>query len=150
MAYNYYNPYQNQYMSQMQIPQVPQAPQIATQVQQPQQSTGSPIWVQGEAGAKSYLVAPGATVMLMDSETQRFYLKSSDASGMPLPLRVFEYTEKTAKTAAEASPMSSAVDLSGYATKAELDAFRDEINGLLQNAAKAPAKVAKGTVKADE
>lgn len=51
------------------------------------------IWVQGEAGAKSYLVAPGNTVMLMDSEGKRFYLKSADTSGMPMPLRVFEYKE---------------------------------------------------------
>jgi nitrous oxide reductase accessory protein NosL len=33
--------------------------------------------------------------MLMDSEGERFYLKSADASGMPLPLRVFEYKERT-------------------------------------------------------
>lgn len=73
----YYNPYQAQYLSQMQMPQM-------TPVQQPQQN--GLIWVQGEAGAKSYLVAPNSTVLLMDSENQRFYLKSSDASGMPLPL----------------------------------------------------------------
>ena len=51
--------------------------------------------MQGEAGAKSYLVAPGNTVMLMDSEAERFYLKSADASGMPMPLRIFDYKERT-------------------------------------------------------
>ena len=64
---------------------------------QPTISTNSPsnglIWVQGETGAKSYLVAPNTTVLLMDSETQKFYIKSADSSGMPLPLRVFEYKE---------------------------------------------------------
>jgi nitrous oxide reductase accessory protein NosL len=60
-----------------------------------QQTNNGLVWVQGEAGAKSYLVAPGCTVMLMDSEGERFYLKSADASGMPLPLRVFEYKERT-------------------------------------------------------
>ena len=59
------------------------------------QQTNSLIWVQGEAGAKSYLVAPNATVMLMDSEGERFYLKSADASGMPLPLRIFDYKERS-------------------------------------------------------
>ena len=53
------------------------------------------IWVQGEAGAKSYLVAPNTTLMLMDSESQTFYLKSTDASGVPLPLRKFTYIEET-------------------------------------------------------
>ena len=59
------------------------------------QPTNSLIWVQGEAGAKSYLVAPNATVMLMDSEGERFYLKSADSSGMPLPLRIFDYKERS-------------------------------------------------------
>lgn len=59
---------------------------------QPQSGNGL-IWVQGEGGAKSYLVAPNTTIMLMDSEDTLFYLKSSDASGMPLPLRRFRYEE---------------------------------------------------------
>ena len=50
------------------------------------------IWVQGEAGAKSYIVAPGANVLLMDSESQRFYIKSVDGSGMPT-MKVYEYKE---------------------------------------------------------
>ena len=70
-----------------------QNPVISQTVPSQTQPTNSLIWVQGEAGAKSYLVAPNATVMLMDSEGDRFYLKSADASGMPLPLRVFEYKE---------------------------------------------------------
>ncbi len=45
---------------------------------------GNPIWVQGEEGAKAFMVAPGNSVMLMDSENTVFYLKSSDQSGMPL------------------------------------------------------------------
>ena len=50
-------------------------------------------WVQGEAGARSVPIAPGQKIVLMDSETNVFYLKSSDPSGMPLPLRTFEYNE---------------------------------------------------------
>ena len=69
---------------------------MAQPVTQPmaQQGNNSLIWVQGEVAAKSYPVAPNCTVMLMDSEGERFYLKSADASGVPLPLRVFEYTER--------------------------------------------------------
>lgn len=62
-----------------------------------QQNNNSIVWVQGEAGAKSYLVAPGQSVLLMDSESNVFYIKSSDASGMPMPLRVFDYNERIAK-----------------------------------------------------
>ena len=139
MAYNYY-PYQNQYVSQMQIPQMINPPA-------PQANQNGLIWVQGEAGAKSYMVAPNATVMLMDSETQRFYLKSSDASGMPLPLRVFEYTEMTVKPAQEQASSSRGADLSTYATKAEFDAFRDEINGILKNV---PRQTARRSEKQEE
>jgi hypothetical protein len=53
-------------------------------------------WVQGEAGAKSYPVAPGQSVLLMDSESNIFYIKSSDNSGMPMPLRIFDFKERTA------------------------------------------------------
>ena len=60
-----------------------------------QQQSSQIIWVSGEAGAKSYLVAPGNTVMLLDAENSVFYLKSADASGMPLPLRIFDYKERT-------------------------------------------------------
>lgn len=60
-----------------------------------QQSAQSALtWVQGEAGAKSYLVAPNSTVVLWDSETPTIYIKSSDASGLPT-MRVLEYTERT-------------------------------------------------------
>ena len=90
---SYYNPMQtdalNQYNQQFQQTMA----QPPTHTPMPQQTNNGLVWVQGEAGAKSYLVAPGQTVMLMDSEGERFFLKSADSSGMPLPLRVFEYKE---------------------------------------------------------
>ena len=65
----------------------------ATPAQSTNQQVNAINWVQGEAGAKSVPVAPGQKVLLMDSETNVFYVKSCDASGMPLPLRIFEYKE---------------------------------------------------------
>lgn len=56
-------------------------------------NVGGINWVQGEAGARSILVGPGQKVVLMDSETNVFYIKASDMSGMPLPLRIFKYEE---------------------------------------------------------
>ena len=67
----------------------------------------------------------------MDSDSSKFYLKSADASGMPM-LRIFEYSEITQNAPRTASE-SPSVDLSTFATKAEFEAFRDEINGLLKN-----------------
>jgi len=61
---------------------------------QQQQTTGI-NWVQGIDAAKAYIVAAGNSVLLLDSESQCFYIKSTDASGMPQPLRIFDYTERT-------------------------------------------------------
>lgn len=93
----YYNPYypnngaMPDMLGQLRGQQMPM--QQPMQMQQPQ-SNGI-VWVQGESAAKSFPVAPNTTVMLLDSEASVFYLKTSDASGMPLPLRVFDYKERT-------------------------------------------------------
>ena len=67
--------------------------QTWTQPTPTQTQAGAISWVQGEAGARSVPVQPGQKALLMDSETNVFYVKSCDASGMPLPLRIFEYKE---------------------------------------------------------
>jgi len=82
------------------------------------QSTG-PIWIQGEAAAKSYLVAPGTTVALWDSESQTIYLKSADASGMP-SMRVLDYTIR------DAAPVNNPI-VTEYATKADLEELKKQI-----------------------
>ena len=126
----YYNPYQPQYMSQMQLAQPNMSVQPSYTPAPVQQNNNGLIWVQGEAGAKSFLVQPNTTVLLMDSESQRFYLKSSDASGMPLPLRIFEYSERP-QNAQNPAQNTQTVDYSTFATKAEFEAFKSEIEGLL-------------------
>lgn len=95
-----------------------QAPAMPVQAQQPQSSNGL-IWVQGETGAKSYLVAAGCSVLLMDSESQRFYIKTVDESGMPRPLRVFEYAELL-PNAPTVPAFGIETDPVQYATKEEL------------------------------
>ena len=41
------------------------------------------IWIQGEAGAKAFPVAPGASVVLWDSENPHIYIKSAALNGIP-------------------------------------------------------------------
>lgn len=89
-------------------------------VNNPPQTNQGLLWVQGEAAARSYLVAPNTTVLLMDSESQTFYLKSTDTSGMPMPLRIFDYTERTAQQNAPQAVQSAPEDLdSKYVTREE-------------------------------
>lgn len=94
MAFNYPGNYPGYFGGYPpQNPYQDQLTQLRSQQFQPVNQPGSGLlWVQGEAGAKSYLMAPNSTVLLMDSEAQRFYLKTTDASGVP-GMRVFEYTE---------------------------------------------------------
>lgn len=88
------------------------------QYQQPTQNTqqNGIIWVQGEAAAKSYLVAPGQTVQLWDSEEKVIYLKSADASGMP-SMKILDYT---IRGEAEVKPTE-------YATKEDLAVLSERI-----------------------
>lgn len=99
------------------------------QQMQPQSQQNGIIWVQGEAAAKSYLIAPGSTVPLWDSEEKVIYLKSADASGMP-SMKVLEYKirgEEEAKPAPE------------YVTKADFDALAEKVKELA--AKKKPARM---------
>ena len=94
---------------------------------QPQQNAGI-VWVQGEAGAKSYLVGSGQSVLLMDSEGSCFYIKSTDQSGMPLPLRVFDYKERVQE--ASHSPAAGAE----YVTKEEFMEFKKSLEASHESA----------------
>ena len=89
---------------------------------QQQQNTGL-IWIQGEAAAKSYLVAPNSSVALFDSEAQTVYIKSADASGMP-SLKILDYTIRNAQNAPQ---IAAAADKPEYATKDEIAAMSEEI-----------------------
>ena len=111
MAYNNGFPmnYQ-QYYPQYQMPQT-------------QQGNGSPIWCQGEQAAKSFLTAPNTTVALWDSECQRIYLKSTDASGMP-SMKTLEYTILDGQPQPKTNPTVES------ATKEEVEKMRERLDHL--------------------
>ena len=100
----YYPTQQNMYQSQIQ---------------------NSIIWVQGEAGAKSYLVAPNTTVQLWDSEQQVIYLKSADASGMP-SMKVIDYTVRGSEL-----PNTALSEFDNkFISRNEFDALKGKIESL--------------------
>ena len=122
----YQNPYyQHQLLMQQQpqysLQQNPIIPQ--PQPQQPVQSNNI-IWVTGEAGAKSYLVAPNTTVQLWDSESQTIYLKSADASGMP-SIKTLEYTIKN-----DNPPLEAKLVEEEYISREEFEDLKGEIKSL--------------------
>lgn len=81
-------------------------------------------WVQGEAGAKSWIVPPGGTALLMDSESMRFYLKTADMNGVP-GMRVFEYTEITNQPKA---PEPTSIPADKFVTREEFMNFVNSLN----------------------
>ena len=120
MAYNYY-PQAYNYSPQT-YQYSPQA--YNNQAQNQSQPTNNLIWVQGEAGAKSYLVAPNNTVTLWDTESQTIYIKSADASGMP-SMKILDYTMR-----GDTSPTAKIPPQNGFATKDDLDYLKKEIDAL--------------------
>jgi len=130
MAYNNGFPmsYQQmypQYISSFQPQMTQQQPQM---MQQPVNDNGI-LWVQGEAGAKSWAVAPGKSVMLMDSESNTFYIKSSDNSGMPMPLRIFDYTERNTQQPVQPQVIQHQdIDTSKFVT---WDALEEKLNEMM-------------------
>lgn len=117
MVYNT-NPYQN----------YPYQFQQSFQVPQPSNTSSAITWVQGEAGAKAYPVAAGSSMLLMDSETENFYIKSTDSSGMPQPLRKFKYKEILDNQPTELPTVAQAVDSSQFVTREEFERRISELN----------------------
>lgn len=119
MAYNFPVGYQP---AQIYYPQS----NYQTNPQQQAQAQSGIIWVQGEAGAKSYLVAPNTTVQLWDSEAQTIYLKSADASGMP-SIKTLDYTVRERVQAEISHDNQAKVE---FVTRQEFDALKAEIQAL--------------------
>lgn len=131
MAYNNYFPmgYQYLYPQQQQFQQsVPNVQPSVQQSSQPNNGFNGIIWVQGEAGAKSYLVAPNTTVQLWDSESPVIYLKSADASGMP-SIKTLDYTIRESSNQKPINIQQPQVDMSQYVTWEALEERLNKAQG---------------------
>ena len=87
-----------------------------SQVNQQQQMTNQNniIWVKGKENARSMQLPPNSTVILLDSEVGKFYIKTTDDIGLG-KIRVFNYTEEPDLETNQTSIPN--VDLSNYVTK---------------------------------
>jgi len=104
-----------------------QQPYQPAQPQQNQPQNNNLLWVQGESAAKAYPVAPNNSVLLLDSESSVMYIKTTDNSGIPQPLRIFDYTERTQNTAHNApEPQESVV------TREEFEKLKEDVTRLIK------------------
>lgn len=83
--------------------------------QQAQGIENNIVWVPGLAGANDYPVTNGSAVWMMDSEAMRFFIKSKDITGIPKPLRIFEYRE------IQEQKSEPAQNVGQYVTREELE-----------------------------
>ena len=90
--------------------QTPYLPQLRQQSQSIQ-------YVNNKQSAEAYQLAPNSSVILMDSNQARFYMKQTDASGMAT-LKAYDFKE-----AKEERPEE-------YVTKAEFEKFKASMKGV--------------------
>lgn len=113
--FNNYQPYYNpMYNSGYNTPTYQQTPQYSGK-----------IYVQGVEAAKSYLVAPNASVVLWDSERPIVYEKVADMNGVPT-MKAYRLVEEATETPQE-RVSTPRVD---YLTRDDLEAVYGQINDL--------------------
>lgn len=130
------NPYNNYFPATYQpvYPQQVQYQQPVQQIQQPQAQGNGIVWVQGEGAARSYLLSPNTSIVLFDSESPAFYIKTTDQSGMPT-LRKFVFEEVTGSSEQTAPPKNE----TEYVTRDEFDKLKNEIKSLRNSNRKSQA-----------
>ena len=114
----YYNPYPQFYGQPMpdQLAQLRQGVFQPPQQQMPTQQTTQScevVWVSGEGEANGYMVAPGSKVILMDRDTQTFYVKCRDVNNMPYPMEVYDYHKRESKSEEKPNAIKTAKDSKG-------------------------------------
>ena len=109
------------YPSAVQFPSQ-QMQNVPNSVQAGQPASSSNIqWVQGESSALAYPVAPGNTVILMDSDEPVVYKKSTDEHGKPLPMDVYDLVKRPLN-----SSTTPNIDLSEYMKKSDVEQYIKE------------------------
>lgn len=100
-------------------------PQFQQPQAQPQTQPSTDLkWVQGEAAAKSYSIAPNTSVTLWDQEAQTIYIKSADMTGMQ-SMKILDYTIR------DSTPQNKpGLAESDYALKEDVEYLKEQISVL--------------------
>lgn len=91
---------------------------LSTQMPQTSNNNTNIVWTMGLESAKAYPLFPGRTIMLMDSENPRFFIKSVDNNGYAT-LKAYTFQEEP--TSQPAAPTNN------FITKEQLDMAIDSI-----------------------
>lgn len=125
--YPYMAPYQTQtpyYQAQTPVPTYQnqlQQNSLANQQQSPANPYESSFfWVNDKSVVDNYLVAPNNKVYFMDTGLKNLYIKSTDASGRPMPIEAYHLSKES-----ESQPAGSGQT---YVTAEELERKLNELN----------------------
>lgn len=95
-----------------------------------QQSNNQIIFVQGETGAKAYQIPINSTVLLMSSEANEFFIKSTDQAGFPT-IKKYKFSEVTQTIGqAQGQTNTEQVKTQNFVTREEFEALKNEIKQL--------------------
>lgn len=135
MAYPniYNNGYQNAYnpyYAQMPIQNAPNIMQNNPNMGVAQKQSNR-VWVQGEAGAKSFLVAPNSEVELWDSERQSIYIKTADMNGIPSTVTL-DYVIRDNNQSNQINNQSNN-QLDNFATKDDIEVLQEKMEEIKQS-----------------
>lgn len=86
-------------------------------------------YVQGEVGARSYLMAPNAKMALWDSEAPIIYIKSTDPNGIP-SMQILDYTVRGGQTNQNNNSPSGLAMEDLYVTKEDFTSLQNKVNVL--------------------
>ena len=113
------NPYQqaqyNNYLNRLNQEQQ----QVYTNQYNNTSSNNNIIWVKGKENARSMQLPPNSTVILLDSEVGKFYIKTTDDIGLG-KIRIFSYIEQP-DNGGQSITSNSSLDLSNYVTKEQFE-----------------------------
>lgn len=88
------------------------------------------IFVQGETGAKAYQIPNNTTILLMSSESNEFFIKTTDSSGFPT-IRKFTFQEQPnqehQKQEQQPKQCSCNCQSNNFVTQEEFNNFKKEI-----------------------
>ena len=111
-----------------------------------QQANVIVVPVQGEQGASMYPVAAGNTVLLMDFNLKKFWIKATDINGLPAKFAAFDFTE--------VKPINQG-DTKNFISRDEFERWKNEIVenikalvGGLKNVSASSADVQQSAVQA--
>lgn len=122
--YEYYNPtfpYQGYVPNTAIGAPVSYMPRQLSQQNQNNTQNNTFQWVQGQAGAEAYLVAPGASVILMDSNAPVIYFKSADQNGRYLPMKTYDLVERVPQV--QGPNTETKIDTSSFVKRDELESL---------------------------